>query len=205
MANGSSMKSLCVFCGSSPGRGKLFVQAAQLVGRRLAEENIQLVYGGGSVGLMGAVADACLDAGGEVIGVITEKLQDLEVGHTGCTELLVVDTMLERKTVMAERSDGFLSLPGGIGTLDEMFEMLTWSQLDIHNKPSALLNVDGYYDGLLEFLDRVVADRFVLGEHLGMLLTGNDFEDVLHRLQTYEPVILEKWVEKHTSGETLGD
>jgi len=193
-----SLNSLCVFCGSSPGRGQAYIDAALHVGRRLAEEDIQLVYGGGSVGLMGAVADACLEAGGKVVGVITEKLQDLEVGHTGCTELIVVETMLERKTVMAERSDGFLSIPGGIGTLDELFEMLTWSQLDIHQKPSALLNVDGYYDHLITFLDRMVKDRFVLGEHLGMLINGTEFDPVLEQLRAYEPIVLEKWVERHT-------
>ncbi len=192
------INSLCVFCGSSPGRGTDYLDAATQVGRHLAEQNIRLIYGGGSVGLMGRVADACLDAGGEVVGVITQSLLALEVGHTGCTELKIVDTMLERKTLMAELSDAFVSLPGGIGTLDEMFEMLTWSQLDIHHKPSALLNVDGYYDHLQTFLKRVVDDRFLLGEHLEMLLVDDQFERLLGKLRDWQPVQVEKWVERHT-------
>ena len=192
------INSLCVFCGSSPGRGTDYLDAATQVGRHLAEQNLRLIYGGGSVGLMGRVADACLDAGGEVVGVITQSLLALEVGHTGCTELKIVDTMLERKTLMAELSDAFVSLPGGIGTLDEMFEMLTWSQLDIHHKPSALLNVDGYYDHLQTFLKRVVDDRFLLGEHLEMLLVDDQFERLLGKLRDWQPVQVEKWVERHT-------
>ena len=190
--------SLCVFCGSSPGRGEAYLAAAAEVGRRLAEQKIRLIYGGGSVGLMGRVADSCLEAGGEVIGVITRSLLDLEVGHTGCTELEVVETMLERKLRMAELSDGFVSLPGGIGTLDEMFEMLTWSQLDIHHKPSGLLNVDGYYDDLRSFLGRVVDDRFLLAEHSEMLLIDDDFDHLLENIRAWEPRPVEKWVDRHT-------
>lgn len=192
------INSLCIFCGSSPGRGTRYLDVATSVGRHLAEQNIRLVYGGGSVGLMGRVADACLDAGGEVIGVITKPLLDLELGHTGCTELKIVDTMLERKTLMAELSDAFVSLPGGIGTLDEMFEMLTWSQLDLHAKPSALLNVDGYYDDLQTFLKRVVQDRFLLGEHLQMLLVDDHFERLLGQLRAWQPNPVAKWVDRHT-------
>ncbi len=192
------INSLCIFCGSSPGRGTQYLDAATLVGRHLAEQNIRLVYGGGSVGLMGRVADACLEAGGDVVGVITKSLLDLEVGHTGCSELKIVDTMLERKTVMAELSDAFVSLPGGIGTLDEMFEMLTWSQLDIHAKPSALLNINGYFDDLQTFLKRVVEDRFLLGEHLEMLLVDDHFERLLDKLRNWKPNPVEKWVARHT-------
>jgi len=195
------INSLCIFCGSSPGRGSRYLDAATLAGQYLAEQNIRLVYGGGSVGLMGRVADACLEAGGEVVGVITKSLLDLEVGHTGCTELKIVDTMLERKTLMAELSDAFVSLPGGIGTLDEMFEMLTWSQLDIHSKPSALLNIDGYYDDLQTFLKRVVEDRFLLGEHLEMLLVDDDFGSLLDKLRDWQPNPVEKWVDLHTRRE----
>ncbi len=191
------IESLCVFCGSSPGRGEFYLAAATAVGRRLAEENIRLIYGGGSVGLMGRVADSCLDAGGEVIGVITRALLDLEVGHLGCTELEVVDTMLERKMRMAELSDGFVSLPGGIGTLDEMFEMLTWSQLDIHQKPSGLLNIDGYYDHLRTFLERVVADRFLLAEHNEMMLIDTDFDQLMEKLRAWQPRPVQKWVDRH--------
>lgn len=195
------IESLCVFCGSSPGRGESYLEAATTVGRQIAEENIRLIYGGGSVGLMGQVADACLDAGGAVIGVITRALLDLEVGHLGCTELEVVDTMLERKMRMAELSDGFVSLPGGIGTLDEMFEMLTWSQLDIHQKPSGLLNIDGYYDHLRTFLERVVADRFLLAEHSEMMLIDTDFDRLLVKLRAWQSRPVAKWVDRHTRPE----
>lgn len=194
------MNSICVFCGSSPGRGEEYVEMAKSVGEILAREKIRLVYGGGSVGLMGAVADACLASGGEVIGVITEGLLGLEVGHRGCTELIVVPTMLERKTRMAELSDGFLSLPGGIGTLDEMFEMLTWSQLDIHQKPSALLNFKDYYAPLLALLDRMCDDRFLLREHIDMLLVGTEPEAILDEMRSFEAKPVEKWVERQTNG-----
>lgn len=191
--------SLCVFCGSSPGRGDTYLQAADEVGRKLAQEGIRLVYGGGSVGLMGQVADSCLEAGGEVIGVITRSLLDLEVGHTGCTELEVVETMLERKMRMAELSNAFVSLPGGIGTLDEMFEMITWTQLDIHQKPSGLLNVDGYYDDLHRFLNRVVDQRFLLDQHRQMILTADRFDSLLEDLRSWQPTPVEKWVDRHTN------
>lgn len=174
--------------------GDRYLARAREVGHRLADEGIRLVYGGGSVGLMGAMADACLSAGGEVVGVITKKLLELEVGHVGCQELIVVETMLERKTRMAELSDAFLSLPGGIGTLDELLEMLTWSQLDIHQKPSGLLNVDGFYDGFLAFLEKVQCEGFVRPEHLGMLMAAERVEDVIEKLRAYQPVAVAKWV-----------
>ena len=189
------MKSLAVFCGSSPGRAGGFSDLARDLGVRLAEEGIALVYGGGRVGLMGTVADGCLDAGGTVTGVITHQLMELEVGHTGCTELVLVDSMLERKSVMAERADGFLSLPGGIGTLDEMFEMLTWSQLDLHPepKPSVILNAAGYYNGLITFLDQVAEEGFVRREHLSMLLVAETIDAALHQLREFQPEELGKW------------
>lgn len=196
----AEIRSLNVFCGSSPGRGESYVTAADHVGRVLAKRGIRLVYGGGSVGLMGRCADACLNAGGEVIGVITKDLQDLEVGHTGCTQLDVVDTMAQRKERMAELSDGFISLPGGVGTLDEMFEMITWTQLDIHNKPNALLNIDGYFDQLVAFLERVVEDRFLLGEHLEMLIQSTTIEEVLDQMTAYTPKAVEKWVDRQVGG-----
>lgn len=188
------MKSLCVFCGSSSGKGTRYLDAARMVGRRLAEERIELVYGGGSVGLMGAVADACLEAGGKVVGVITRQLLDLEVGHQGCTELIVIDSMLERKNVMLERSDAFLSLPGGIGTLDELFEMLCGSQLDLHRKPSALLDVDGYFEVLAVQLAKMVEEGFVQQEHVAMLFVSPEFEELLTRLGDYQPTAVAKWV-----------
>ena len=176
----SSLRSLCVFCGSRQGQSPAFAESAIRLGRLLAARGIRLVYGGGSVGLMGILADACLEAGGEVTGVITRHLMDREVGHRGCTELILVDTMLERKTRMAELSDGFLSLPGGIGTLDELFEMLTWTQLRLHQKPNALLNVDGFYDPLIVFLRQSVLDLgFADAPTIGNLLVDEDPEALL--------------------------
>ena len=176
----SSLRSLCVFCGSRQGQSPAFAESAIRLGRLLAARGIRLVYGGGSVGLMGILADACLEAGGEVTGVITRHLMDREVGHRGCTELILVDTMLERKTRMAELSDGFLSLPGGIGTLDELFEMLTWTQLRLHQKPNALLNVDGFYDPLIAFLRQSVLDLgFADAPTIGNLLVDEDPEALL--------------------------
>lgn len=150
------------------------------LGRTLAAHGIRLVYGGGSVGLMGILADACLEAGGEVTGVITRHLMTREVGHAGVTELIQVDTMLERKTRMAEHSDAFLSLPGGIGTLDELFEMLTWTQLHLHDKPNGLLNVDGYYDSLIAFLrDSVHANGFADAGHIDNLIVGDTIDELI--------------------------
>ncbi|MBL9154561.1 MAG: TIGR00730 family Rossman fold protein [Verrucomicrobiales bacterium] len=176
-------RTLCVFCGSRQGQSPAFAEAAIHTGRLLAIRGIRLVYGGGSVGLMGILADACLEAGGHVTGVITRHLMDREVGHSGCTELILVDTMLERKTRMAELSDAFLSLPGGIGTLDELFEMLTWSQLHLHRKPNALLNVEGYYDPLLAFLRESVHGRgFADQAHVDALLVGDELESLVEAL-----------------------
>ncbi|MFT5468486.1 MAG: hypothetical protein ACI8UO_003595 [Verrucomicrobiales bacterium] len=194
------MNSLCVFCGSSPGKRPIYLESAREVGRTLARNGIRMVYGGGSVGMMGATADACLKAGGEVVGVITQKLSDLEVGHASLTEIHVVETMHERKAMMAELADGFVSLPGGIGTLEELFEVFTWAQLEIHAKPCALLNVEGYYDRLYEFLQHVVEERFLLREHGEMLMLGEDFEQLLDRMRTFEPVRLKKWVDRKILG-----
>lgn len=153
------------------------------LGRTLAKRGIRLVYGGGSVGLMGILADACLEAGGEVTGVITRHLMSREVGHSRVTDLIQVDTMLERKARMAEHADAFLSLPGGIGTLDELFEMLTWTQLHLHEKPNGLLNVDGYYDGLLAFLRNSVHEAgFADAAHLENLIVGESIEELLASL-----------------------
>lgn len=178
------ISSICVFCGSQSGTKPEYEAAARHVGRSLAERNIRLVYGGGSVGLMGAVADACLEAGGEVIGVITSYLMDKELGHPGITKLEVVNTMLDRKLRMAELSNAFLTLPGGIGTLDELFEMLTWSRLNVHDKPSGLVNVDGYYDELISFaLKTQVEGGFISAEDALNLLVAESFEDLLPKLE----------------------
>ena len=194
------MKSICIFCGSSPGKRPIYLEAARSVGRTIAETGMRMVYGGGAVGMMGAVADACLEAGGEVIGVITQRLSDLEVAHEGLTEIEVVQTMHERKARMAELSDGFVSLPGGIGTLEEMFEVFTWAQLEIHAKPLGLLDVEGYYDELHAFLKHMVEERFLLPEHGEMLLLDDDFEQLVARMMAFEPVKIEKWVDRKTLG-----
>lgn len=178
-----SIQSLCIFCGSKKGRHPVYASTAATIGRELAARNIQLIYGGGSVGLMGVLADACLNAGGRVTGVITEKLMELEVGHDNLSELCVVDTMLERKTAMAERSDAFISLPGSIGTLDELFEMLTWKQLEVHSKPSGLLNINGYFDNLLALLKNIVDEEFLSQFHADQLLVDTDFEKLLEQLE----------------------
>lgn len=194
------MNSICVFCGASPGKDPIYINTAREVGRTLAEKGLRLVYGGGSVGTMGAVADACLEAGGEVIGVITKMLESLEVGHTDLTTMHVVETMHERKATMAELADGFVSLPGGIGTMEELFEVFCWAQLEIHSKPCALLNVEGYYDKLYAFLQHMVDERFLLREHGEMLLLGDDIQQLLTRMRAFEPVQLEKWVDRKISG-----
>src|SRR5216684_2485810 len=155
------LRSLAVFCGSSLGVASIYREAAREVGRLLGQRAIRLVYGGGHVGLMGVVADACLNAGGRVIGVIPQALADKEVAHRGLTELRVVSSMHERKAVMAELSDAFVALPGGYGMWEELFEMLTWSQLGIHCKPCGLLNVNGYYDPLLDLADQAVSEGFL--------------------------------------------
>ena len=176
------MRSLCVFCGSSPGAQSAYADAARVMGRTLAERRIRLVYGGGHVGLMGVLADAAMAAGGDVIGVITEGLQLREVGHKGLPDLRVVPSMHERKAVMAGLSDAFVALPGGAGTLDELFEAWTWTQLGIHRKPIGFLNTAGYYDPLLTFLDRAVAERFIRAEDRDAVVVDTDPELLLDRI-----------------------
>src|ERR1700722_11653894 len=168
------LKRICVFCGSSSGAREIYAQSARQVGQLLAERGIELVYGGGNVGLMGAVADACLSAGGRVIGVIPQLLVDKEVAHKGLSELHVVQTMHERKALMADLADAFLALPGGYGTWDELCEILTWSQIGIQSKASAILNVNGYYDPLLAMADRAVAEGFLRDLNRQLLLTDTD-------------------------------
>lgn len=176
------MPRICVFCGSSFGRLPVYREAAIEVGRQLARRGIGLVYGGASVGLMGALADAALAAGGEVIGVIPRALVDREIAHLGLSELRVVDSLHQRKALMAELADAFLALPGGIGTLDELSEALTWSQLGIHRKSLGLLNVAGYYDALLATLDHAVAERFVRPENRALLISDTDAARLIERL-----------------------
>ena len=192
------MQSICVFTGSSPGARSEYRAAAEALGATLARRGVRLIYGGANVGLMGAVADSALAAGGEVIGVIPEGLLAKEVAHHGLSELRVVESMHERKAFMAELSDGIVALPGGLGTLEEFFEMLTWSQLGLHRKACGLLNIAGYYDRLLQFLDHGVAERFIAAEHRGMLLDDSNAERLLERMTTYSAPTIGKWLDRET-------
>lgn len=189
------MNRLCVFCGSSAGETSRYVEAAGLTGALLAERGLTLVYGGSRVGLMGRLADAALDAGGEVVGVIPRALTAREVAHEGLTELHVVDSMHERKALMAELADGFLALPGGLGTLEEFFEVLTWSQLGLHRKPCGLLDVGGYFEALVRFLDHAVTQGFLAETHRRMIQVDSEPEALLRRLDSYEPPRLPRWIE----------
>jgi len=180
------MKSVAVFCGASKGNNQSYTDAAKAMGQTIAEQGLTLVYGGGEVGLMGTVANAALDAGGDVIGVITKSLEKLEIAHTGLTQLDVVTTMADRKDRMAELSDGFISMPGGYGTLDELFEMITWTQLSIHQKPNALYNFDNYFEHLLAFIDKAVASGFIKGHFRDMIIQDTDPKQILEKLQAFE-------------------
>ena len=174
--------SLCVYCGSRPGAEPVYAEAARMVGRWIADHQGQLVYGGGHNGLMGMMADACLQAGGRVVGVIPKALVDKEWAHTGCSELHVVDNMHERKRLMAERADAFLALPGGIGTFEEFFEVWTWRQLGYHDKPVGLLNLNGYYDNLLAFLATAVQQGFMNSGQMKLISSGTDTQLLLKSL-----------------------
>ena len=190
------MKTLCVYCGSNPGAHPDYARKAEALGQRLAGENITLVYGGGNVGLMGVVADAVLASGGEVIGVIPQQLVDWEVAHRGVTRLEVVASMHERKQRMFELSDGFVALPGGFGTLDEMFEMLTWRQLGLGNKPCAFLDVGGFWQPLVAMLDTMVRERFLHADQRGDLWHGEDIDALLHWMHGYVPAQADKWLDE---------
>ncbi len=177
-----SIKSLCVFCGSAPGKNDHYVKMATSLGAILAAQNITLVYGGATIGVMGALADGVLNGGGKVIGVIPKSLVDYEIAHPGLTELHVVEGMHERKQMMYELSDAFLSLPGGMGTLDEMFEILTWAQLKYHNKPCYLLNFEGFFDSLLTYLKHAHNEGFIKAEHMQLLKEINNLEELKNHL-----------------------
>ena len=189
------MKRICVYCGSSSQVRPLFLESATAFGARLARDGIGVVYGGGNVGLMGAVAEGALRAGGVVIGVIPEKLVALELAREDLTELRVVPDMHARKKLMADLSDAFVALPGGYGTLEEVFEAVTWTQLSYHTKPVGLLNVDGYYDSLVEFLARAVAERFVRPAHRDLLVVERDADALLARLASVQLPKLEQWID----------
>lgn len=192
----TSIEAVCVYCGSSPGADPAYVEAAAGLGRTLARRGVRLVYGGGHVGLMGVLADTALEGGAEVHGVITRGLLDKEVGHTGLTELHVVDTMHERKARMADLAGGFIMLPGGFGTLDEFFEALTWTQLGIHDKPCGILDVNGYFDPLVRFLDDATTQRFVTPSHRRMVLFDTDCDSLLERLAAWTPSTIDKWLDR---------
>jgi uncharacterized protein (TIGR00730 family) len=189
------LNSVCVFCGSNSGASPAYAEAAERLGRALVRRGLTLVYGGGQVGLMGVAADAALAAGGRVIGVIPEALATRELAHPRVTEMRVVGSMHERKALMSELADGFLALPGGIGTLEEWFEVWTWSQLGFQPKPCGLLNVAGYYDHLLAFLDHMTGERFLTGPHRAMAIVDDDPERLLDRLASYRPSHPRKWID----------
>lgn len=188
------MQAVCVFCGSNLGNDPAYRAAATEVGRVLAELGLTLVYGGGRVGLMGILADAALAAGGRVIGVIPQPLAAKEIAHSGLTHLHLVSSMHERKALMMELADGFIALPGGFGTLEEFFEVLTWSQLGIHRKPCGLLNVARYFDPLVAFLDAAAASGFLADEHRRLVIEDTSITGLLDQMRAYRPPVATKWV-----------
>jgi uncharacterized protein (TIGR00730 family) len=193
------MKRITVFCGSSAGIDSTFMSQAALLGQALATHKIELVYGGANVGLMGAVADGVLNGGGTVIGVIPDFLRSKEIAHNGLTELIVVDSMHERKTKMNDLCDGVITLPGGFGTLEEFFEMLTWAQLGLHKKPIAVLNTNGFYDALIVLLETMVKKGFLKEVNYQMLLVSDDIEDLLNQMKNYVAPTIGKWITTETT------
>ena len=188
------MGRMAVFCGSNPGRRPEYLEVAREMGRALVERGLGLVYGGGNVGLMGAIADEVMAGGREVVGVIPQALMAREVGHTGLTALHVVETMHQRKAMMADLADGFIALPGGFGTFEEFCEVLTWSQLGFHPKPCGLLNVAGYYDPLLALFDHATAEGFVPEAHRALVITETDPRRLLDRFEEFTPPTTSKWI-----------
>lgn len=194
-----NIKNICVYCGSSSGRNSDYSDYARLLAVELVQRDIGLVYGGSKIGIMGTMANSVLELGGKVIGIIPEPLVNKEVAHLGLTELRVTKSMHERKSLMAELADGFIALPGGIGTLEEIFEMWTWAQLGFHQKPCGLLNVSGYYDKLSEFLDYVVTEEFVRLAHREMLIIESVPARMIERFMDYVPPVVTKWISKDES------
>jgi len=190
------MKRITVFCASSYGTEKIYEEQAVALGKTLAEQNIELVYGGVNVGLMGAVADGALNAGGKVIGVLPNFLRSKEIAHLGLTELILVESMHERKTKMNDLCDGVIALPGGFGTLEELFEMLTWAQLGLHKKPIAILNVNGYYDSLIELLQTMTEKGLLKEVNQKMLLVSDSIDDLLDQMRNYTAPTVGKWIDK---------
>jgi len=190
------MKTVCIYCGSSPGRDPIYIDSAREMGKILAKQEVTLVYGGGSVGLMGALADSVLESGGKVIGVLPRFLDDKELGHESVTEMIRVNSMHDRKLTMSQISDGFLGMPGGFGTLEELAEILTWVQLGLINKPVGLLNVNHYYDHLIAMLDRMVDERLLKQENRRLLIESEDPAEILDLMRSFKPSVVEKWMQK---------
>jgi len=190
------MKSITVFCGSSFGSDNVFKEQATLLGQTLAKQNIQLIYGGADVGLMGAVADGALNSGGKVVGVLPQFLQAKEIAHKQLTELILVETMHERKTKMNDLCDGVIVLPGGYGTLEEFFEMITWAQLGLHQKPIAVLNIDGFYDDLIQLIQTMVDKGFLKPINRDMLLISDTIDELLEMMKNYKAPTIGKWISK---------
>jgi uncharacterized protein (TIGR00730 family) len=190
------LHSVCVFCGSSSGNDPAYTQAARSLGRTLAEANVRLVFGGGHVGLMGVISNAALEAGGEVIGIIPKSLVERELAHPNLADLRIVGSMHERKAMMSDLSEGFITLPGGTGTLEEFFEVLTWAQLGEHEKPCGLLNVAGYYDPLLAVFDHMVDRGFLSASNRALVLVDSEPDKLLRRLDLYRPPETPKWIDR---------
>ncbi|MEN9519431.1 MAG: hypothetical protein RLZZ381_2019 [Cyanobacteriota bacterium] len=191
------MKSICVYCDSNFGDRLSYLQAAQNLGMEMAKREITLVYGGAKVGLMGAIADSVLAAGGEVIGVMPQALVDKEIAHTKLKDLRVVGSMHERKSLMADLADGFIALPGGLGTLEEFCEVSTWTQLGFHQKACGLLNIDGFYNGLLSFLNHATTEKFIRLEHRSIILAAEDPVELIEKLSQFEFPVLQKWISRN--------
>lgn len=194
-----TLHTVCVFCAAGDGRDPVYVKQALEMGRYLAESGRRIVYGGGRTGLMGALAEGALAAGGEIIGIMPKHLVDHEVAHTGLTELRVVASMHERKALLAELSDGFLAMPGGLGTLEELFEIWTWGQLGLHRKPYGVLNVNGYFSPLLQFLDHAVTEQFVRPEYRALLVVDAEPAALIAQMESMEPPPLPRWVQRETT------
>lgn len=191
-----NFRRICVFCGSNSGKGTSYREAAVSLGNLMVEHRIDLVYGGGNIGLMGVLADAVLNAGGRVMGVIPESLMAKEVGHQGLTELRIVKSMHERKALMSDLSDGFIAMPGGFGTFEEFCEVVTWSQLGLQSKPCGLLNVEAYYDPLLLLFDHAVREGFLREENRRLVLQDRDPERLLKKMANFRPAPVDKWIER---------
>ncbi|MCB0804267.1 MAG: TIGR00730 family Rossman fold protein [Bacteroidales bacterium] len=198
------MKKICVFCGSSQGSDPVFGEAAKILGKHLADNNIGLVFGGGRVGLMGIIANTVMEYGGHTTGIIPQKIMDMEIAHNGLTKLHVVETMHERKALMAQLSDGFITLPGGFGTLDELSEVLTYNQLRYYDKPVGILNVNSYFDGLLQFLDHCMDQGFVRPEHRNNIHIADNAPELIEKMLAYQPVAVDKWIDDIRSESASG-